>query len=356
MLKSLHVLTLSVALFAGASAKATPVGDTFDFGWDGFFNDAIGQWTWGADEGAVGVTFDNAGGTVGNFTFGTPETFSFLGNDIRLDTFVTETGPTSETWSFVIESVDGGPIFDPIDGLADNGGFFRAWHLREIFIGGEGESIVIDPNTDPPTTEFVWNTADMIQSDTFVDFASPVGLQAWTSADSTSTWFSGEELASTGQTDGLRIGDLDFDGLVNDTDRGIWEANFGKTGVEAFQEGDANGDTVVDAADYTSWRDNLGADTRLLPEGVEGFFARAELPADTSDTTTGIVLNRQFDNPGLIVYDDGVFQAQNPEVSRIEITVDVTTTGAAATAIPEPTSVMLGLAGVVGLALGRRQR
>lgn len=50
-------------------------------------------------------------------------------------------------------------------------------------------------------------------------------------------------------------GDFDFDGEVTPNDHGAWVSEFGGTGPSLA---DGNGDGVVDAADYTLWRDLLG--------------------------------------------------------------------------------------------------
>lgn len=64
-------------------------------------------------------------------------------------------------------------------------------------------------------------------------------------------------------------GDYDSDGDVDDDDYGEWVSLYGSTSPEA----DGNGDGVVNAADYTVWRDNYGAGVSPIavpePSGVQ---------------------------------------------------------------------------------------
>lgn len=56
---------------------------------------------------------------------------------------------------------------------------------------------------------------------------------------------------------GTRLeGDYDGDGLVTVSDGAVWESEYGTTGP---QRADGNVDSVVNSADFTVWRDNLGA-------------------------------------------------------------------------------------------------
>ena len=51
-------------------------------------------------------------------------------------------------------------------------------------------------------------------------------------------------------------GDYDYSGTVGPEDYGVWKANFGST---TNLDADGNDDHIVDAADYTIWRNNLAA-------------------------------------------------------------------------------------------------
>ena len=53
-------------------------------------------------------------------------------------------------------------------------------------------------------------------------------------------------------------GDYNGSGTVDQSDLGVWQANFGGT-MFAGVGADGNGDGTVDAADYVLWRKNLGA-------------------------------------------------------------------------------------------------
>jgi uncharacterized protein YjbI with pentapeptide repeats len=59
-------------------------------------------------------------------------------------------------------------------------------------------------------------------------------------------------------------GDYDYSGTVGPEDYGVWKANFGST---TNFDADGNDDHIVDAADYTIWRDNLDATFASGPAG-----------------------------------------------------------------------------------------
>jgi hypothetical protein len=57
-------------------------------------------------------------------------------------------------------------------------------------------------------------------------------------------------------------GDYNGSGTVDQSDLGVWQANFGGT-MLAGVGADGNGDGTVDTADYVLWRKNLGASLNL---------------------------------------------------------------------------------------------
>jgi hypothetical protein len=71
-------------------------------------------------------------------------------------------------------------------------------------------------------------------------------------------------------------GDYDGNGIVDASDYHTWKDNYGTTLAAA----DGNGDGAVNSADYTIWRNNLGetvgSGTESVPEpGILGLFAVA---------------------------------------------------------------------------------
>jgi len=61
----------------------------------------------------------------------------------------------------------------------------------------------------------------------------------------------------------LRPGDFNGDGTVDTADYTVWRDNLGAS-VDAFTSGDANGDTVVDAADWQIWQQNFGLTANMV--------------------------------------------------------------------------------------------
>ncbi|MEQ8846590.1 dockerin type I domain-containing protein [Botrimarina sp.] len=75
----------------------------------------------------------------------------------------------------------------------------------------------------------------------------------------------------------IPLGDLDANGAVEPIDYVQYERFYGS---DTFVAADANGDGVVDAADYTIWRDNLGPPAAAVPEAASlaiGVIAAAPL-------------------------------------------------------------------------------
>jgi hypothetical protein len=70
-------------------------------------------------------------------------------------------------------------------------------------------------------------------------------------------------------------GDYDFDGFVGNQDFSVWQAEFDTTGE---QDADGNRNAVVDAADFTIWRDHFGSGiapgaAALAPEPAAAIIA-----------------------------------------------------------------------------------
>ncbi len=59
------------------------------------------------------------------------------------------------------------------------------------------------------------------------------------------------------------VGDYDFNGSVNYSDLDEWQSAFGSVGTSSLVDG--NYDGVVDAADYTIWRDAFDSAPGLIP-------------------------------------------------------------------------------------------
>lgn len=115
--------------------------------------------------------------------------------------------------------------------------------------------------------------------------------------------------------------------------------NYGAlTGPATAVNGDYNGNNVVDAADYTVWRNNLGGSATLPNDSTPGTV----IPADYD------VWKANFGQTG------GVTGTSSLITGFVKY---VTSGGAGATAIPEPTSVLLvGMGLSMAAGCGRRKR
>lgn len=64
-------------------------------------------------------------------------------------------------------------------------------------------------------------------------------------------------------TNSYDAADFNIDGVVDAADYTVWRDHFGIPSVAMHSQGDANGDGAVDAADYTMWRDDFGTGESL---------------------------------------------------------------------------------------------
>ncbi len=83
--------------------------------------------------------------------------------------------------------------------------------------------------------------------------------------------------------DDLVPGDYDGNGIVEPADFGEWKSQFGNT-VARYAGADGNGDQRVDLADYTVWRDSLGA------TGVESPLGQFSSPVPEPGTLVGALV------------------------------------------------------------------
>ncbi len=80
--------------------------------------------------------------------------------------------------------------------------------------------------------------------------------------------------------------DFNLDGVVDGADFSIWRANMGMDTAASFEQGDANGDGIVDGADYIIWRHSLGPATSLEAFASSG-IGESVVP---EPTTIGLAL------------------------------------------------------------------
>jgi endonuclease I len=76
----------------------------------------------------------------------------------------------------------------------------------------------------------------------------------------------------------LLAGDYNRDGVVDAVDYTVWRNTYGAS-VAAFEGADGNGNTMIDDADYGVWRDNYG---NVAPPPGSGGLASTVVPEPTS--------------------------------------------------------------------------
>jgi hypothetical protein len=63
-------------------------------------------------------------------------------------------------------------------------------------------------------------------------------------------------------------GDFNGDGVVDAADYTVWRDNLGATDESAFAMGSGTGDNMIDAADYALWRSNFGSTAAALTQAA----------------------------------------------------------------------------------------
>ena len=76
-------------------------------------------------------------------------------------------------------------------------------------------------------------------------------------------------------------GDYNLDGVVDAADYTVWRDTLGATGIGAFTGADGNGDGAVAQADYDVWRSNFGARSDVF--GVSDVFLNGNRSGDLAD-------------------------------------------------------------------------
>jgi hypothetical protein len=91
----------------------------------------------------------------------------------------------------------------------------------------------------------------------------------------------------------LPAGDFNLDGIVDATDYTVWRNSVGQTGLGLLA--DANGDGVVNGTDYTLWKADFGDTEFLAPAALQ--FARGSVVPEPG--TMAVALGMTF--AGLLV-------------------------------------------------------
>ncbi|HMO86799.1 MAG TPA: hypothetical protein PKC18_17960, partial [Lacipirellulaceae bacterium] len=81
----------------------------------------------------------------------------------------------------------------------------------------------------------------------------------------------------------VESGDFNGDGVIDAADYTVWRNAFGATGLEPFAPGDGNGDGQVDIEDYAIWKTQYGTST-----GASATEPATSLPEPSSFALLGL--------------------------------------------------------------------
>ncbi|QDU91442.1 hypothetical protein Pla175_48700 [Pirellulimonas nuda] len=180
-----------------------------------------------------------------------------------------------------------------------------------VTLGGELK-VLIDPALAAGTTHATQGTYVPTDGDTFVIISGGA-----------------ETLAA----------DYDGNGTVGQEDYALWAETFGNDDFDVTADGNLDG--VIDAADYTSWRDSLGA-SGSVTGSIMGDFSSMVID-DPTNLLAGFSVTRMV-TPGL--------------GGNVTLTINAIPLAAGSSQVPEPSSILLcGIVGVAASRLaGRRRR
>ncbi|MGE3241326.1 MAG: sorbosone dehydrogenase family protein [Pirellulales bacterium] len=163
------------------------------------------------------------------------------------------------------------PVYDYLrttpagfEGRAVNGGYVYRGpdpSLQGLYFFSDSQvknTWTIDPlAANPPST------VDNIDTELGTLYANNVGTMVSFGEDAVGNLYIVDYAGGTSGeiyrivTNEVIAGDYNADGLVDDADYAVWNANYGAT-AGAGLAADGNHDNVVDAADFTVWQDNFG--------------------------------------------------------------------------------------------------
>ena len=220
-------------------------------------------------------------------------------------------------------------------------------------VGGEG--LTLQVNTTTGEMSIVNPNEDFKFAADFYQITSESG------ALSTGSWTSlADQITET-----AALGDYNGDDVVDTADYTVWRNTLGAT-VTAGEGADGNGNGVVDVADYVMWKENFGSTTQTAT-WTEAGGSSSDMLVEYVLAEEGYVFNgsSEFDLGnafntsvfGAGVDGDLVFTYQMANGYLATGVVEYVTSGSlAATAVPEPSTLLIGLTAVGLVAAGFRKR